>query len=222
MDGSYTNSRDCRGDGGGEASRPIWTNTIAAIRRALTVTRVAAGILLAVLITVERVFAQPAAPPGAFSSAAETVLPAVIAVTIPNRPADDSADRGGDGVEESPLEGVLKNFFGDLLREPPRRTVAAGVILDASGLALTSAHGLLGASDVEAATADGSGTRRGLSALMRRRIWRSYGLADQDRSLSSRSAILTKCGSETGSSPSVFLKWPMSAMRQRPSGLETG
>jgi serine protease Do len=148
-------SRDCRGAGGNKGLRPIWMKNIAAVRCPFMIAWAAIGILLTVTMTVESVLAQASTPSRALSSAAETVLPAVIAVTIPNQATSGDSDVREEDLEESPLEDVLQNFFGELLREPPRRTVAAGIIIDATGLALTTAHGLREVTDVEAATVGG-------------------------------------------------------------------
>lgn len=121
-----------------------------------TIARVSGGILVALMVLAQPAGAQPSRPPSTLSPAAQTVIPAVITVTIPNdQAATHSEFRPERPLGDSALEDLFRNLFGELLVDLPRQTIATGVILDPTGLALTSAHGLRRLSDIEAVTADG-------------------------------------------------------------------
>ena len=98
--------------------------------------------------------AAAAATTGSFAKLAEAVKPAVINVS--------SQTRGGRAsMEEGSGEEFYKRFFGD--REGregpergPRRGLGSGVIIDPTGIALTNAHVVEGATVIEVVTIDGA------------------------------------------------------------------
>jgi serine protease Do len=88
-----------------------------------------------------------------FRQVAAAVGPAVIninAVTVLRSPL------GGprSPMEEFFGEEFFRRFFGDP-RERTQRSLGSGVIVDATGIALTNAHVVDGASEIEVVTADG-------------------------------------------------------------------
>ncbi len=86
-----------------------------------------------------------------FADLAEAVKPAVINVTVKGRaPAREPGDVFGDPRPFGP------GPFGRGPTPGPRRGLGSGVIIDASGVALTNAHVVQGADEVEVALADGS------------------------------------------------------------------
>jgi serine protease Do len=86
--------------------------------------------------------------PESFASLAHFTLPAVVTITVPDvfdaRPSD----------EDSRSAEFLYELFGGPLKGR-RQAVGTGVILDADGLVITSAHAVAGAADIEAIVADG-------------------------------------------------------------------
>jgi serine protease Do len=96
----------------------------------------------------------PAALPlgsGTFAQVVETVGPAVINI--------NSIIRAGSGrtpVEEFFGDEFFRRFFGDVPeREQLQRSLGSGVIVDPSGVALTNAHVVERATDIEVVTSDG-------------------------------------------------------------------
>jgi serine protease Do len=93
---------------------------------------------------------------GSFAKLAEAVKPAVINVSSqvksgPSRPQRERGER------EDPAEEFYRRFFGgDAPERGPRRGVGSGVIIDASGVALTNAHVVEGATSIEVVTLDGA------------------------------------------------------------------
>jgi serine protease Do len=84
-----------------------------------------------------------------FAKLAEAVKPAVINVNTESR-------GGRTAVEEFHGEEFFKRFFGDAPERLPRRSLGSGVVIDPSGLALTNAHVVERASQIEVAMLDGS------------------------------------------------------------------
>jgi serine protease Do len=80
---------------------------------------------------------------GTFAKLAEAVKPAVVNVNTERRGG------GRSPVEEFYGEEYFKRFFGDVPERMPRRGLGSGVIIDAAGVALTNAHVVDGASQVE-------------------------------------------------------------------------
>jgi len=85
-----------------------------------------------------------------FSTLAETVKPAVVNI---------NAERRGTGrspSEEFYGEEYFRRFFGDAPERMPRRSLGSGVIIDSSGVALTNAHVVANATEIEVVLLDGS------------------------------------------------------------------
>jgi serine protease Do len=99
---------------------------------------------------------------GTFAKLAEAVKPAVINVNTERR------GPGRSPVEEFYGKDVFKRFFGDVPERMPRRGLGSGVIIDASGVALTNAHVVDGASQVEVTLLDGSVYRATVVGLDKR------------------------------------------------------
>jgi serine protease Do len=88
---------------------------------------------------------------GTFATLAEKVKPAVININIENK--------GGTGrtpAEEFLGEEYFKRFFGDVPERLPRRSLGSGVIIEASGVALTNAHVVDKADKIDVVTLDGT------------------------------------------------------------------
>src|SRR6266511_1284354 len=96
----------------------------------------------------------PAALPvasGSFAKVAEAVGPAVVNI--------NTFARGGGGrtpIEEFFGDEFLRRFFGgEPERQQQQRSLGSGVIVDPSGIALTNAHVVERATDIEVVTAEG-------------------------------------------------------------------
>ena len=95
----------------------------------------------------------PAALPvasGSFAQVAEAVGPAVVNI--------NTFMRGGGGrtpVEEFFGDEFFRRFFGDPERPQQQRSLGSGVIVDPSGIALTNAHVVERATEIEVVTAEG-------------------------------------------------------------------
>jgi serine protease Do len=96
----------------------------------------------------------PAALPlssGSFAQVVEAVGPAVVNI--------NTIMRGGGArtpVEEFFGDEFFRRFFGDVPeREQQQRSLGSGVMVDSSGVALTNAHVVERATDIEVVTADG-------------------------------------------------------------------
>jgi serine protease Do len=99
----------------------------------------------------------PAPPPaasaatGSFAKLAEAVKPAVINVSTRTK-----ASSGRTPLEEFYGEDFFKRFFGETPERMPRRGLGSGVIIDPSGIALTNAHVVEGATTIDVVTVDGA------------------------------------------------------------------
>ncbi|MGH7309416.1 MAG: Do family serine endopeptidase, partial [Candidatus Rokuibacteriota bacterium] len=93
----------------------------------------------------------PMSPPsGTFAKLADRIKPAVINV---------NTERKGSGrgpMDEFFGEDYHRRFFGEAPERLPRRSLGSGVIIDPSGIALTNAHVVADAGQVEVVTLDGS------------------------------------------------------------------
>jgi len=87
---------------------------------------------------------------GTFARLAEAVKPAVVNVNTERRGG------GRSPLEEFYGEEYFRRFFGDVPERMPRRGLGSGVIIDASGVTLTNAHVVDGATQVEVTLADGT------------------------------------------------------------------
>jgi serine protease Do len=96
----------------------------------------------------------PAALPvasGSFARVAEAVGPAVININTVMR-----SGSGRTPVEEFFGDEFFRRFFGEGPERPQQqRSLGSGVIVDASGIALTNAHVVERATDIEVVTAEG-------------------------------------------------------------------
>jgi serine protease Do len=89
---------------------------------------------------------------GTFAKVAEAIKPAVINInTITSR----SGGGGRTPFEEYFGEEFFRRFFGDVPERIPQRSLGSGVIIDPSGVALTNAHVVEKASEIEVITLDG-------------------------------------------------------------------
>jgi serine protease Do len=84
-----------------------------------------------------------------FAKLAEAVKPAVINVSTLSRVG------GRTSPEEFFGEEYFRRFFGDVPERQPRRGLGSGVIIDANGTALTNAHVVDRASEIEVVLLDG-------------------------------------------------------------------
>ena len=112
--------------------------------------------------------AAPAPPPisaqgptsqstGSFAKLAEAVKPAVINVNVESRRASTRTP-STPSPQQEPGDDFFKRFFGDAPEQAPtpRRGLGSGVIIDAAGVALTNAHVVDKATQVEVVTLDGN------------------------------------------------------------------
>jgi serine protease Do len=88
-----------------------------------------------------------------FAKVAEAIKPAVINI--------NTVSRGGVGSGRTPFEEFFgeeffKRFFGTEPERVPQRSLGSGVIVDPSGIALTNAHVVEKASEIEVITLDGT------------------------------------------------------------------
>jgi serine protease Do len=87
---------------------------------------------------------------GSFAAVADAIKPAVINInTQMSRP------QGRTPFEEYFGEEYFRRFFGDVPERIPQRSLGSGVIVDPSGIALTNAHVVDKATEIEVVTLDG-------------------------------------------------------------------
>jgi serine protease Do len=86
-----------------------------------------------------------------FAKIAETIKPAVININTFSR----GGGMGRTPFEEFFGEEFFKRFFGDTPERIPQRSLGSGVIIDPSGVALTNAHVVERATEIEIITLDG-------------------------------------------------------------------
>ena len=110
---------------------------------------------------------QPAAPTapvlpvqmplntGTFAGVAEIIKPAVININTVSKGGTPGSG-GRTPFEEFFGEDFFRRFFGDAPERIPQRSLGSGVIVDASGIALTNAHVVEKATEIEVITLDGS------------------------------------------------------------------
>ncbi len=92
---------------------------------------------------------------GTFSKVAEAIKPAVININTVAK----TTGPGGPGrtpFEEFFGEEFYRRFFGETPERMPQRSLGSGVIVDPSGIALTNAHVVENATNIEVVTVDGS------------------------------------------------------------------
>ena len=90
---------------------------------------------------------------GTFAKVAEAIKPAVINVNIVMR-GGAGGPAGRTPIEEFFGDDFFRRFFGDA-QDRPQRSLGSGVIIDPSGIALTNAHVVEKATDIEVITLDG-------------------------------------------------------------------
>ncbi len=88
---------------------------------------------------------------GTFAKVAEAIKPAVININTVSR----AAGGGRTPFEEFFGEEFFRRFFGDVPERIPQRSLGSGVIIDPSGIALTNAHVVEKATEIEVITLDG-------------------------------------------------------------------
>jgi serine protease Do len=89
---------------------------------------------------------------GTFAKVADAIKPAVINITTTGR----ATGPGRTPFEEFFGEEFFRRFFGDAPERIPQRSLGSGVIVDATGVALTNAHVVENARDIEVVTLDGN------------------------------------------------------------------
>jgi serine protease Do len=94
---------------------------------------------------------------GTFAKVAEAIKPAVININTVTRSAGGGGAPGGrTPFEEFFGEEFFKRFFGDAPERIPQRSLGSGVIVDPTGIALTNAHVVEKATDIEVVTVEGA------------------------------------------------------------------
>jgi serine protease Do len=88
---------------------------------------------------------------GTFAKVAEAIKPAVININTVSRGVG-----GRSQIEEFFGEDFFRRFFGDAPDRMPQRSLGSGVIIDPSGIALTNAHVVEKATEIEVITLDGN------------------------------------------------------------------
>jgi serine protease Do len=89
---------------------------------------------------------------GSFARVAEMVKPAVININTVSR----GGLPGRTPFEEFFGEEFFRRFFGEVPERIPQRSLGSGVIIEGSGVALTNAHVVERATEIEVITLDGS------------------------------------------------------------------
>ncbi len=108
--------------------------------------------------------AQMPLPSGSFSAVADAIKPAVINITTLSR----GGPAGRTPFEEYFGEEFFRRFFGEVPERIPQRSLGSGVIVDPTGIALTNAHVVERATDIEVITLDGSKHRARVIGLDRK------------------------------------------------------
>ena len=94
---------------------------------------------------------------GTFAKVADAIKPAVININTTGRSGSPgSGSPGRTPFEEFFGEEFFRRFFGDAPERMPQRSLGSGVIVDATGIALTNAHVVENAANIEVVTLDGS------------------------------------------------------------------
>src|SRR5436853_1190587 len=89
---------------------------------------------------------------GTFASIADAIKPAVININTVSRGA---GPQGRTPFEEYFGEEVFRRFCGEVPERIPQRSLGSGVIVDPTGIALTNAHVVDKATEIEVVTLDG-------------------------------------------------------------------
>src|SRR5213078_2268503 len=91
-------------------------------------------------------------PTVSFAAVAETIKPSVININTFSR---GTGLQGRTPFEEFFGEEFYRRFFGEVPERIPERSLGSGVIVDPTGIALTNAHVVERATDIEVVTLDG-------------------------------------------------------------------
>ena len=97
---------------------------------------------------------------GTFAKVAETIRPAVININTVSK-----GTMGRTPFEEFFGEDFYRRFFGEAPERIPQRSLGSGVIVDPTGIALTNAHVVEKATDIEVITLDGGKHRAKIIGL---------------------------------------------------------
>jgi serine protease Do len=89
---------------------------------------------------------------GTFAKVAEVIKPAVININTVSR----GGPPGRTPFEEYFGDEFFRRFFGETPERMPQKSLGSGVIVDATGVALTNAHVVERATEIEVITLDGS------------------------------------------------------------------
>jgi serine protease Do len=111
-----------------------------------------AGSVAAPLVQAPLLPVQMPLTTGTFAKVAEAIKPAVVNITTTGRAGGPMRTP----FEEFFGEEFFKRFFGDAPERIPQRSLGSGVIVDATGIALTNAHVVESARDIEVVTLDGN------------------------------------------------------------------
>jgi serine protease Do len=90
---------------------------------------------------------------GSFAAIADAIKPAVININTKSR---GPGLQGRTPFEEYFGEEFFRRFFGEAPERIPQQSLGSGVIVDPSGIALTNAHVVDKATEIEVVTTDGS------------------------------------------------------------------
>ena len=101
---------------------------------------------------------------GTFAQVAEAIKPAVVNITTVSK----GGLPGRTQFEEFFGEEFYRRFFGEAPERIPQRSLGSGVIVDPSGVALTNAHVVEKATEIEVVTLDGSKHKAKLVGLDRK------------------------------------------------------
>jgi serine protease Do len=93
---------------------------------------------------------------GTFAKVAEAIKPAVININTLSKSGPGGGPGGRTPFEEFFGEEFFRRFFGDSPERIPQRSLGSGVIVDPSGIALTNAHVVEKATDIEVVTVEGA------------------------------------------------------------------
>src|SRR5256884_788119 len=91
---------------------------------------------------------------GSFAGVAEIIRPAVININTVSK-GGGLGSGGRTPFEEFFGEDFFRRFFGDAPERIPQRSLGSGVIVDATGIALTNSHVVEKATEIEVITLDG-------------------------------------------------------------------
>jgi serine protease Do len=118
---------------------------------AFTLSRAERPVIAAAQLEAPILPVQMPLPSGTFARVAETIKPAVININTVSR----GGIMGRTPFEEFFGEEFYRRFFGEMPERIPQRSLGSGVIVDPTGVALTNAHVVERATEIEVITLDG-------------------------------------------------------------------